>query len=190
MGIRALFTMPAHTGNVGHRGDSDVKRVSYGLLGLLSAVVLAGQANAQIYLNPKFEASAGYSQFTFDTPGDDASIGAITGRGVVDFSSFLGVEGEVSVGLFDDQGVELDSAFGLFGKGTFLVTPNFDVHARVGYTDVELSGDVAEEDDNGAAAGLGVEFYPSGKTAFRVDYLRYFLEDDADVVSLSVHRQF
>ncbi len=186
--------MRVHIGGIGQRGDSNVERMSYGLFGLaaaiLASVLLGAPASAQIYLNPKFEASAGYSQFSFDAAGDDPSIGAITGRGVVDFSSFLGVEGEVSVGLFDDEGVELDSAFGLFGKGTFLVTPNVDVHARVGYTDVELSGDGVDEDDNGVAAGLGAEFYPAGKTAFRFDYLRYFLDDEADVVTLSLHRQF
>ncbi len=160
--------------------------------GCVAALALAGAAQAQIFLDPKFEASAAYSRVS-DSDGD-AVIGALTLRGGVDFSSFLGFEAEGSIGVFDDddEDVELDSALGAFAKGTFLVTPNIDVHGRAGLGRVELTAAGEGQDETGVALGLGGELFPAGRTtAFRIDYTRYFLdEDDVDFLTLGLHYRF
>ena len=65
------------------------------VLASLAVVAVASPALAQ----GKLELGAGYSNF--DT--DGADIGALTARGTYFITPHLGVEGEASIGIDDDQ---------------------------------------------------------------------------------------
>lgn len=169
-----------------------------GTLGVVAAFGVGLSAQAQVFIDPQFEVSIGYTQLNQDRD-EEISLGAVTIRGGIDFSPYLGFEAEGSVGVFDDSGVDLDNAFGGFAKGTFLVTPHIDIHARGGFAQLEFSGvdDTSDEsEESGLAAGIGGEWFPGGAHqksggALRFDYLRYFLDDeDANAVTFTYHYRF
>jgi hypothetical protein len=115
----------------------------------------------------------GYTQY--DT--DSAEVGAITGRLGYDFTPHVGVEGEVGIGVGDDDGAELDSAIGGFVIGRLPVAQNFSVHGRLGYARLDGNGG----DDDGVAYGVGGQYDINSRFGVRGDYTRISGDnDDAD----------
>jgi hypothetical protein len=132
------------------------------------AVDGAARAQAQVDLN------LGYTRF------DDIDEDAFTGRLSARLLSNFGAEGEVSVGVGDDNG--LDTAWGVFGKGAIPLGEVTELFARVGYVDAEADGGAGGD---GVAFGAGGQFTITGRSGVRLDYTRYEFEDDVDSWSIS-----
>jgi hypothetical protein len=155
---------------------------------LASLAVIAAAAPA--LAEGKLELGAGYSNF--DT--DGADIGALTARGTYFITPHVGVEGEASIGIDDDQvgaaNVELDSAFGAFGVVQMPVSERVDLFARAGYATSDYNVDVpglgsASGDDDGLAYGVGGKVFLTERFGLRGDFTRYEGDDlDADVISV------
>ncbi len=155
-------------------------------LALAAAVALAipafAPAHAQlanVYLN------GGYTHFSGD---GGAELGALTGRLGVGFGQHFAVEGEASLGVVDDGGLELDNELGIFGVGKLPVAPNFDVFARIGFARIETSPGGSED---GVAYGVGGEFHLTDRDGIRGDWTRHDYDaGDVDAFAISYVRRF
>lgn len=160
--------------------------------GIGVAAIAAPAASAQVY------GGVGYTVFQADVGGEDASVGALLGRVGFKTSPFLGVEGEFSIGVQDDDfdvlgqtvSVGLDSEYGVFATGWLPVPLVGDLFGRVGYANLSVSADAPglgsfDQDGSGLAYGAGVELSSIPFTKLRLEYTRYE-PDDGEVDSLSV----
>jgi len=171
------------------------------LLAAAAVSAIAAPAFAQTTQGPSYYGTLGYSQLDHS----DGDLGAITGRVGAKFNPYIGVEGEASVGVKDDDfsiaGVdgklkhEYDAA--AYVVGTYPVTPNFDVFARAGYgttkIKAEAGGVSAEADGESWNYGAGANYYFDGQNGVRADWTRRDFRDDAgeaDVYSVSYVRRF
>ncbi|WP_421792841.1 porin family protein [Hyphobacterium sp.] len=167
---------------------------------LASASALALAAAASSFAGEgDFTVGAGYSHVDLD----GASVGAITLRGGYEFTNYLGVEGQVDIGIADDTvtvlatpiDVELNYAASLFGVARAPLAPNFNLLARIGYTTAEVEASVPgfslSDDADGFAYGVGAEFFVDDHNGFRFDYTRHdFDGGDGDVFGLHYVRRF
>lgn len=171
------------------------------LLYTAAASLFALPAFAQSTPSPTYYGTLGYTQLDHS----DGDLGAVTGRVGAKFNPYIGVEGEASIGVRDDDftvaGVdgqiehEYDAA--AYVVGTLPLTPNFDVFARAGYgttsIKAELAGFEDQVDGESWNYGLGANYYFDGKNGVRADWTRRDFEDDAgeaDVYSVSYVRKF
>lgn len=155
-------------------------------LALAAAAALAvpafAPANAQV---ANVYISGGYTHFDGDGGGD---LGALTGRVGVGFGQNFAVEGEASLGVKDDSGLELDNELGIFGVGKLPIASNFDIFARVGFARIETSPGGSED---GVAYGVGGEFHLTQRDAIRGDWTRHDYDaGDVDAYSISYVRRF
>lgn len=171
------------------------------LLATAALTVIAAPAMAQDPAHP-VTGSIGYTQLD----GDDASLGAITGRVGYDFTRNLGVEGEVSVGVKDDDvtfgGVDGDLEHSydaaVYGVGKLPVNENLELFGRVGYgtTEVKASipGFAATEDGESVNYGVGANYFIDGRNGVRADWTRRDFQEDnggeIDTWSLGFVRRF
>lgn len=156
---------------------------------LLAAVAAAAlmampvsAANAQTY------AGVGYTQFDLD----GAEVGAATGRLGYRFGPNFAVEGEGSVGVDDDSGVELNHNLGAYAVGIIpFGSSNFAAHGRVGYVTTEVDTPLGDFDDDGFAYGAGLSWQATPGIGIRADYTRMDgNEDDADAISIGAQFNF
>ncbi|WP_300544836.1 porin family protein [Maricaulis sp.] len=164
----------------------------------LSALALTAGAPAQDA--PRFTLGAGYERADFDS----AEFDTIVLRGGYDFTRYLGVEGQVNVGIGDDSiteggvagDVELDYIAGLFGVVRPWSSDQGNVFLRAGYSTTEAEASVAglsfEADDDAWAYGVGGEWFFAGDNGVRVDYTRFDYDDggESDVFGVSYVRRF
>ena len=171
------------------------------LLAAAAVSVIAAPAFAQTMQSPTYYGTLGYSQLDHS----DGDLGAITGRVGVKFNRYLGVEGEASIGVKDDDftfagvdgKIEHDYDAAAYVVGTLPVTPNFELFARGGYgttkIKTELAGFNGEVDGESWNYGAGANYYLDGQNGLRADWTRRDFRDDAgeaDVYSLSYVRRF
>lgn len=136
-------------------------------------------ANAQVY------AGAAYTQYDLD----GAEVGAATGRLGYRFSPNLAIEGEASVGIDDDAGVELNNSLGAFAVGSIpFGSSGFAAHGRVGYQTMEVDTPLGDVNDDGFAYGAGLSWQATPGVGIRADYTR--MEGDLDTDAVSVGAQF
>lgn len=172
------------------------------LLATAALTLIAAPAMAQSLSAPQVQGSVGYTQLD----GGDATLGAITGRVNAKVSRFIGVEGEASFGVKDDDvsfgGVdgslehEYDAA--AYVVGTLPISPNFEVFGRVGYGTTSIKADVAgftaSEDGESVNYGAGANYFFDGRNGVRADWTRRdFQEDDGgelDTYGVSYVRRF
>lgn len=172
------------------------------LLSAAALTLIAAPAAAQSLSNPQFNGSIGYTQLD----GDNGDLGAVTGRIGARFNRYIGAEGEVSVGVKDDDftvgGVdgklehEYDAA--AYVVGVVPVNPNFELFGRVGYgtTEVKASaaGLSATEDGESVNYGAGANYFFDGQNGLRADWTRRDFTDDnggeIDAYGLSFIRRF
>ena len=129
--------------------------------------------------------SGGYTQFDGDGGGD---LGALTGRVGVGFGRYFAIEGEASVGIADDDGLELDNEIGAFVVGKLPVASTFDIFGRVGVARIETS---PGGDEDGIAYGVGGEFHLTDKDGIRGDWTRHDYDaGDVDAYNISYVRRF
>lgn len=171
------------------------------LLAAAAVSVIAAPAFAQTMQSPSYYGTLGYSQLDHS----DGDLGAITGRVGAKFNPYLGVEGEASIGVKDDDftfagvdgKIEHDYDAAAYLVGTLPVTPNFELFARGGYgttkIKTELAGFDGEVDGESWNYGAGANYYLDGQNGLRADWTRRDFRDDAgeaDVYSLSYVRRF
>lgn len=157
---------------------------------LALAALAAATLVSPVALAQGLELGAAYSNF--DT--DGADIGALTARGTYFINPHVGIEGEASIGIDDDQvagaNVELDSSFAAFGVVQMPVSERVDLFARAGYATNDYNVSVpglgsASGDDDGLAYGAGAKVFLTDRFGLRGDFTRYEGDDvDADVISV------
>lgn len=165
--------------------------------GLGAAALLAPAASAQIY------GGAGYSVFTADVDGEDATVGGIIGRLGYKTNPFFGVEGELAIGVQEDSfdvlgttvDVSLENSYGVYAVGWLPVPMIGDLFARVGYANLEVEASAgglsASEDGSGIAYGAGAQISPFPFTKLRLEYTRYEPDDgEVDAFGVSALFQF
>ncbi len=172
------------------------------ILSAAAVSLFAVPAMAQSLQSPTYYGTLGYSQMQ----GDDADLGAVTGRLGAKLTPYLGVEGETSFGVGHDDvsfagvdgKVEHRYDVAAYGVATLPVQPNFDLFARVGYgvTEVKASaaGVAASDHADSVNYGVGANYHLDGVNGIRADWTRRDFQDDnageADVYSLSFIRKF
>jgi hypothetical protein len=172
---------------------------------VLAAGAIAAPAFAQnlrVVGTPSYSASLGYT---------DANIGGLnfgmaTVRAHADFAKYFGLEGEVSVGMVDQNpmigGVTTDmhinDQYAAYGVVRYPVLANANLFARGGYghTDLKASPIMLNAVTSGFDSwnyGAGAEYFVD-KNGVRVEYTRMDFQDrglrDADTVSVSYVRKF
>ena len=153
----------------------------------LAAILAASPA---AFAQGDVEISGGYSNFD----AGPAEVGALTGRGTYFATPNLGVEGEASVGVKDDDfgfgTVELDHSLGAFGVMQAPVNDRVSLFGRLGYSATELSTNnpalsSAASDIKGVAYGVGAKFNANEKFGIRGEFTKHEGDrNDADVVSI------
>jgi outer membrane immunogenic protein len=164
--------------------------------GLAAIAAGAPAASAQIY------GGVGYTAFQVDQPGgDDAFVGSALARAGYKFNPFLGVEGEIAVGLVDGEvdispgvtaDVGVDNEYGVFGTAWLPIPFLPEPFLRAGYANMTIESDVpgGDFDGGGLAYGGGLQFsFLIAK--LRAEYTRYEIDDDSlDSFGLSALLQF
>ncbi|MBA4013835.1 MAG: porin family protein [Phenylobacterium sp.] len=169
---------------------------------LAAACAVAGSAQAaDLY------GSIGYTQF--ETREFDASLGAAQGRFGARLAPHLGIEGELAVGVDDDQvdmlvvgyawNEELKYQAGLYAVGFLPITENAEVFARLGFGYAKLntkasylgqSMDVDRTED-AFSFGVGAQYFFAGANGVRIDYTRHeFGQRSADSWAAAYVRRF
>lgn len=172
------------------------------LLATAALTLLGTPAFAQSFSDPQWTGSVGYTHLD----GDDGSLGAVTGRVGAKISRYIGVEGEASFGVKDDDiivgGVdgslehEYDAA--LYAVANVPVSENFELFGRVGYGTTSIKADVAgvetSEDGESLNYGAGANYFFDGQNGLRADWTRRDFTDDnggeLDTYGLSYVRRF
>ncbi|PKP80522.1 MAG: porin family protein [Alphaproteobacteria bacterium HGW-Alphaproteobacteria-18] len=162
----------------------------------LASLAIALTAAPAAFAQGDIELSGAYSNVDIGS----ADLGAITGRGSYFFTRHLGVEGEASIGVKDDDvglgKVELDHSIGAFGVVRAPISERFHMFGRVGYATSELSASVpgvgsASADFDGVAYGVGAKFFVTERFGIRSDFTKYDGDDnDADVISIGAVVRF
>ena len=162
----------------------------------LASLAIALTAAPAAFAQGDAELSAGYSNVDVGS----ADVGALTGRGSYFFTRNLGVEGEASIGIKDDDvglgTVELDHSVGAFGVVRAPVSDKFHMFGRVGYATSELSVSApgvgsASGDFDGVAYGVGAKYFATERFGFRGDFTKFEGDDsDADVFSVGAVMRF
>ena len=168
-----------------------MKRVLSVVAGLAAAAIIAPAASAQVY------GGVGYSTFTADAGGEDATVGGVMGRLGFKSNPFFGVEGEVAIGVQEDNfdvlgtqvDVSLENSYGVFAVGWLPIPLVGDVFGRVGYADLSIEasalGSSISDSGSGLAYGAGFQLSSIPFTKLRLEYTRYE-PDDAEVDSFGV----
>jgi hypothetical protein len=178
------------------------KKMSLIAAGIVAAAVVPAAANAQSTSGVTGYGSLGYSYHDMD----DLNLGTIQGRLGARFNPYLGVEGELGLGVKNDDvsvgglngDAKLKHTAAIYGVGFLPITPNADLYARVGYGTsegkVSIPGvDVVNADGESWNYGVGGQYFFDGKNGVRADYTRYDYRDDAgnaDVWSVGYVRKF
>lgn len=171
------------------------------LLAAAAITVISAPSFAQSATGPSYYGTLGYSQLDHS----DGDLGAVTGRLGAKFNPYIGVEGEASIGVKDNDftfagaegKIEHDYDAAAYVVGTLPVSPNLELFARGGYgttkIKTELAGFEGEVDGESWNYGAGANYYFDGQNGVRADWTRRDFEDDAgeaDVYSVSYVRRF
>jgi opacity protein-like surface antigen len=168
-----------------------MKRVLSVAAGLAAAAIIAPAASAQVY------GGVGYSTFTADAGGEDATVGGVMGRLGFKSNPFFGVEGEVAIGIQEDNfdvlgtqvDVSLENSYGVYAVGWLPIPLVGDVFGRVGYADLSIEasalGTSISDSGSGLAYGAGIQLSSIPFTKLRLEYTRY-QPDDAEVDSFGI----
>lgn len=159
----------------------------------LAAVLMA---TPTAFAQSNLELSGGYSHLD----ADGVELGALTGRGTYFFNRYLGAEGEVSIGIQDEDvgigTIELDNSLGAFGVLRAPISERAELFGRVGYARSEFNADVpglgsASEDIDGLAYGVGGKLFLTERLGIRADASRYEGDNnEADVFSIGAVVKF
>lgn len=148
---------------------------------IMAAVAATALMAAPTMAHAEWYAGAGYTNFDLD----GAEVGAATGRLGYRMNPNFAIEGEGSLGVDDDAGVELNHNVGAYAVGILPVTSNFDVHGRVGYQTSQFDTPLGDTDEDGIAYGAGATLRLGSGLGIRADYTRMEYDGgEADAISL------
>lgn len=146
----------------------------------------------------KVYGSLGYQSTDNDTNG--SNLGSINARVGTKITPHFGVEGELSYGTNDDNGVggnyKLTNKAAVYGVGYLPVSSSFDLIGRVGVSDTDLKAPAsAGKYEQGTALeyGVGGQYHINPEYAVRADYTRSDFNGDkgnADTATLSLVKKF
>ena len=172
------------------------------LLATAALTLFGTPALAQTFSDPQWTGSVGYTHLD----GDDGSLGAVTGRVGAKISRYIGVEGEASFGVKDeditiggvDGSLEHEYDAAIYGVANVPVSENLELFGRVGYGTTSIKADVAgftsSEDGESLNYGAGANYFFDGQNGVRADWTRRdFTDDDGgeiDTYGLSFVRRF
>ena len=166
----------------------------------VAAAAVALPAAAQTWQDPSWTVSGGYSNLSTDS--SDISLDAVTARVGARFTPYFGAEGELSVGLGDEDlapGVDVSLSYdaAVYAVGYVPVSPNLELFGRLGYGTTELdvsgAGVTLSEDGDSWNYGVGANYFFDGLNGVRADYTRRDFQDDggeADVWTINYVRRF
>ena len=143
---------------------------------------MAAPAQAQ---QPGLYVNGGVTHFSADS----VDLGGLTGRVGYNFPPYVGAEAEASLGVIDDDNVELDKEVGLFGVARWPLGERIDLFARAGVSHVDVTGG----EDEGFAFGVGGNYWFTPVDGVRADITRHNVDDaggDVDAFSVSYARRF
>lgn len=152
------------------------------------AVAVATPAAAEMVNSTGWYINAGGTWFNADD--EDVDVTGLTGRLGYRFHPNFGVEGEASFGVEGDTAdvlgtpvdVDLDDQFGVYGVGFLPMTRNMELIGRVGWAQINAEGSFggfsAGVDDDGLAAGVGVQYAFTPNFGVRAEYTRLASDDD------------
>lgn len=154
---------------------------------MMAAVAAAALMAVPAVAHAEWYAGAAYTQYDLD----GAEVGGATGRLGYRFSPNFAVEGEGSVGVDDDQGVELNNAVGAYAVGIVpFGSSGFSAHGRIGYAQAEIDTPLGGAKDDGLSYGAGLGWNVTQNVGIRADYTRFEGNDDADAISLGAQFNF
>ena len=170
---------------------------------VLSAAALALMASPALAQDPtsNIYGTIGYSQLD----ADGVELGAVTARIGTRFTPNFGAEGEVSLGVKDEDfrvgtttvSADLQYDAAVYGVGYVPLGQNFELFGRVGYgtSEIKVSGPgvTATADGESWNYGVGAHYTLDGQNGIRADWTRRDFRDDggeADVWSLNFVRKF
>ena len=180
----------------------------------VAAVLIATPTFAQSF-GPQTYINLGYTNFALDQIdnediGDvDFNLGLVTGRVGAKFNNYFGVEGELGIGVKDQEESNGASTFttsinygvAAFAVGYLPVSPNAELFARAGFGTTELEFELEDgrnsETDSGSETlfglGVGAQYFFDGVNGIRGDYTRYTGDDESaefDALGVSYVRKF
>jgi outer membrane immunogenic protein len=172
-------------------------------LAAAAASLLAAPAFAQSVSAPAIYGNAGYTAFD----GQDAQLGAVTGRLGAKLHPNFGVEAEGSLGVKKDDiqvsvggsgKYELKHDLAAYAVGAVPISDNLELFARLGYgtTKIEASpaGVTPVQDGSSVNYGVGANYLFDGVNGVRADWTRRdFTHDnagEADTWSVAYVRRF
>ena len=156
------------------------------LLATAAVSLLALPAAAQTAAGPQWYGTAGYTHLD----GDNADLGAITGRVGARLNPNFALEGEASIGVVDDDvriagvngSIEQDYDAAAYAVGIIPVSPNLELFGRVGYGTTSIKAKVAgfsaEQDGESVNYGAGATYFLDAKNGLRADWTRRDFTDD------------
>ncbi|PZO00792.1 MAG: porin family protein [Alphaproteobacteria bacterium] len=171
------------------------------LLTTAALALLAAPAMAQSIQEPTYYGTLGYSQLD----SSDGDLGAITGRFGAKLHPNFGAEGEVSVGVRDDEfdvggvpvKIEHEYDVAAYAVGYLPITPQFELFGRVGYGTTQLKASAAglseTADGDSVNYGAGANYFFDAQNGIRGDWTRRDFTNDggeADVYSVNYVRRF
>ena len=168
------------------------------LLATAAVTLIAAPASAQS-LSDAY-GSIGYSS----VQGDTTDLGAVTARLGAKLTPYIGVEGEASFGVSDDDVVgipgataELEHDLAAYVTGTIPVASNLELFGRLGYGTTKIKAEVlgvsASNSQESVNWGVGANYFLDSQNGVRADWTRRDFRDDggeADTYALSFVRRF
>ena len=91
------------------------------------------------------------------------------------------VEGRLGFGIDDDDGLELDSYYGIFARVGAPLSEKFAPYLLIGYGKAELEADTVSADDNDFAYGIGANINVKENFAISIEYVNYYDESSSAV---------
>ncbi|WP_269716400.1 porin family protein [Caulobacter sp. NIBR2454] len=169
---------------------------------LVAAAPVVGQAQT-----PSTTSLYGSLAYADTTTFQDVNYGSVVGRLGARFGRFVGVEGELGLGVNGDKHFlndtvvrdDLKRQLAGYVVGYAPLKPNLDLFARVGYgqtkSELDYSGAISGSYKDTATSwnyGLGVQYFLDGSNGVRLDYTHQNFDYDrnADVWSIGYTRRF
>lgn len=183
----------------------------FSLAAVAAALLLSvPAAQAQTTAAPALYAELSYTHILLNTGSDTFHPGLVRALIGMEVNPYLSVEGLLAWGVRDDRaqvsGVDVQagasSAYGVFVKPQFSVTPQWQWFGRLGWVhfknEVETSfggfssRTKSSDSDSDVAYGVGTAYQFSPRVGVSLDFMRYYDKNGstADGLSAGLHYRF
>ena len=112
---------------------------------------------------------------------------ALAGRFGREFTRNLAVEGRLGLGIDDDEGVDLDHFFGVYGRAILPLADIFSIYGMLGFTAGKVSAPGRGSDsDTDISYGFGADLAIGRNLAVNFEWAKLFEGSGYDVEATSV----